>query len=256
MGKANAIEDELRAIMEDMEEKSKDPERQAEYERIESARAEAAFDSFMRYSGIPRLYADSSFDDYEVIPSNKEAYNACREYVNSWKDGKRQDGMAIFGSVGVGKTHLAISVLKEIFEKYDTPGKYANVLHTFELTRWSFDGRSTNPIVDILRTPFLVLDDLGSERPSVWTVEQLAHIMDYRLSECLPMIITSNAMDWKDLSKMLLLERRGDPESRVHLELSIMRIMDRMHDAVGTPVKIIGKSWRGNNRKASAIRLL
>ena len=46
----------------------------------------------------------------------------------------------------------------------------------------------------------LVLDDLGTERPTEWALETLFKIVDYRYNEELPMIITTNCTP-EDLKK-------------------------------------------------------
>ena len=235
-------------ILYDLREKSADPERRAQNE----ARVRAAFESdretLVSRSGIPKRYRNSDFDNFIVTTENAPALKACREYVENWAEAPGVEGMALFGDIGVGKTHLAIAVMRELIHKHLVPAKYANLLHTFERAKWSFESDGVNPIPLLLDCPFLVLDDLGSERPTTWTLSQVLLIVDYRLGEELPMFITSNALGWDGLAKMLNVEVKGDHESRAHMILPVNRAIDRLSEIVGDPIAIRGESWRGRDK--------
>jgi len=238
----------LESIMEDLREKSKSPDRRAEHKRREKEQKAATVAALIEQSGIPKRYMREDFDSFVVTTENRQALSACRNYVKCWPDQKDVEGLALFGDIGVGKTHLAISVMKELITRYMIPAKYANVLHTFERAKWSFDSDRVNPIPRLLNCPFLVLDDLGSERPTSWTLSQVMLIVDYRLGEELPMLITSNAATRSGLMSMLTLEVRGDVESRAHLAIPVQRAIDRLREIVGDPIIIKGKSWRGRRK--------
>lgn len=242
------LDEDVKKLLRDLHEKSKDPERKAEYEKYAADQKEAAIKSLMMNAEVPRMYKEKSFDNFTITRQNREAVLACKRYIASWGEASTTASIALFGNVGVGKSHLAVAVVKELISRYSVPARYANILHTFETARWSIGGDQLNPIPRMISSAFLVLDDLGSERPSTWTLEQVSHIVDYRLIEGLPMMITSNALDWGGLAGMLTMEVRGDPVSRAHMGVPIARIIDRLREAVGDPIVIRGKSWRGRKR--------
>ena len=249
----DAIRDEeVARILKDLREKSADPERRAELERREEEQREAKIAELMGRSEIPKKYLPKSFDTFVVTKANAAALKACREYVQEWQDRRNAQGIALFGDIGVGKTHLAIAVMKELITRYHVPARYANVLHTFERAKWSFDSDGTNPIPPLLSCPFLVLDDLGSERPTSWTLSQVLLIVDYRQGEELPMLITSNATNWSGLMNMLTLKVKGHTESLEHLALPVNRAIDRLREGLGAPLVIKGKSWRGRQPRSGA----
>lgn len=215
--------------------KSKEPGRKEEYEEWERKQKENRVNTLFSVSGLPKLYQDKTFSNFKVTTNNGPAYDKCKIYAENWEMAKLP-GIALFGSIGVGKSHLAAAVVNELINKYQTRAKYANVLHFFEMVRWSYGSDEKNPLPLLLDCSFLVLDDLGSERPTPWALEQVSHIVDYRLSECLPMMITSNAGDWAGLVSMLNPE--GDSV------ITVSRIIDRLRVMVSDPVVIKGKSWR------------
>jgi len=107
---------------------------------------------------------------------------------------------------GVGKTLLgsvtAINFMLQPHQRvlFETGTKYAMVVNTThllaQLKRGMFSDASKWAEGDILesamKADILVLDDLGAEKPTQFSVERLYTILDYRLSHLLPTIITSN----------------------------------------------------------------
>jgi len=235
----------LTEILADLMEKSKDPAIQARYEEIETELRGSKIVELTRRSGIPHKFLMRNFSNFTITKDNGAAYRACFYYCENWKDDPRENrSLLLLGNVGVGKTHLAAAVCHKLILDHLVGAIYANVLHTFEMARDSFQERKENPIRPLLTAPFLVLDDLGSERPTPWALEQVCHIIDHRSSEELPVLVTSNAGNWEGMFKMLTMEVRGDP-SRSELTLPASRIIDRLRDMTGEPLVLAGKSWRG-----------
>ena len=76
--------------------------------------------------------------------------------------------------------------------------KFANVVDLLERLRCSFDkndtenGSAREILAGYERAPLLILDDLGAEKPSGWSGERLYELINYRYSELLPTIFTTN----------------------------------------------------------------
>lgn len=247
------IGEELERILADLHAKSKEPGYKAEYERRQREERQRDIDLLNGRSGIPKTFRGATFDNFverEDVEGLDRAVRICRRYVDAWEDRQPGQGIALFGKIGVGKTHLAVAVAKGLIERYLLPVRYANVQHTFAMARWSFDTEGVNPIPKLILSPFLILDDLGSERPTAWTLEQVSDMLNYRLTEELPVIITSNALNWHGLLEMLTMQVKGDRESRDHLIMPIERAIDRLQDMVGDPIVLTGKSWRGRQSRA------
>lgn len=246
----SSIEDpEIREALLGIRRRMDDPDTKELYKRHMEAEERVQAAELLEGSGIPKTYLGKDFDNFVISPQNSKALEACRKYADEFVKASGSDlgtthGLAVFGDVGVGKSHLAVAVVKRLIER-GIPAKYADTLCTLEMIRQSYGGQEQNPVRSLVKYPFLVLDDLGSERPTRWVLEQITFILKYRLQEGLPVMITSNATSWRGLLDMLMLEVRGDYEPRADLAVPVARILDRLRGHVGDPLVITGKSWRG-----------
>lgn len=155
--------------------------------------------------GVPKFFKDK----VALIQGNKiheEALKAIRE-------GK---GLLLFGKCGTGKTRLAIGLminwfadnLKLVKDSYTereevraTKGKprFLFVTDLLNEIKRSWDekentrGQNEQDIVNYYyKIPFLVLDDLGSEKLSEWSRSILSALINKRHIECKQTIVTTN----------------------------------------------------------------
>lgn len=105
------------------------------------------------------------------------------------------------GCVGAGKTYMACQMLRAFIERhtrrvscdllmFDCPRAcFTTATDYLDRLRSGYDQHDTaNPY----RTcAFLVIDDLGQERPTQWAVEQLFALVNARYNDDLPTVITS-----------------------------------------------------------------
>jgi DNA replication protein DnaC len=70
----------------------------------------------IRGAPIGKRFEHCTFENYKVMPSNREAYEACRLVA---EEGKH--GIMLWGKNGVGKTHLLVALMKA----YDQIHSYA-----------------------------------------------------------------------------------------------------------------------------------
>lgn len=108
-------------------------------------------------------------------------------------------GLFLTGAIGCGKTLYAINVLlaslRLTFIKQQGPRvhKFITVSDLLEEIRKSFDGESEkDPVGFYSEVDFLILDDLGMEKITEWSLEKLFQIINYRYEFLKPTVITSN----------------------------------------------------------------
>jgi len=173
---------------------------------------------------IPPRYQRCTLEAF-VTYQNEEllrAVDTARRFADAFP--VVQKGLMLIGPPGIGKTHIAVSVLHHVIRRTGARGLYYD---TRALLR---DIRSTyNPVLhmaemDVIRpvmeAELLVLDDLGAERLTDWVEETMSLIVNTRYNERRPTIFTSNYEDIPDEGEMnSLLVRVG---FRLHSRLREM----------------------------------
>ncbi len=144
---------------------------------------------------IPPRYRHVSLDNFQILKKYKHhiVINEIKKYIYS-NDFKLGKGLFLVGEPGVGKTHLAISILKEFYKKRSIIGLFYDTNNLLFDLRATFDGSSsTRELLDeVINSPILVLDDMGAERLSDWARDILHYIITTRYNQLKPVIITSN----------------------------------------------------------------
>jgi DNA replication protein DnaC len=138
---------------------------------------------------VPRKYQNCSFDTFE---GNDKLVDALRTLTETGFD-----GIVLTGNTGCGKTHLAVSLMKALVDKENI---FCSVFTTApELLlrlRESFRESAMETEDMIIRaytnSQLLVLDDLGSEKTSEYTITSLYIILDRRDREMMSTIVTTN----------------------------------------------------------------
>jgi len=118
------------------------------------------------------------------------------DYLENWEDNREAGkGLYFCGSVGAGKTHLAVAVMNELIQRKRVPSLFVTVPELLDNLRGAYNdpGRDLDEwMAAVKNADFLVLDDLGSERSTEWVKERIFVIVNHRYREALPTIFTSN----------------------------------------------------------------
>lgn len=155
----------------------------------------------LRRSEVPRRYINCRLSNYE--PNGKAQLTAVKCCEESIQDGRRT-GLLLVGAPGTGKTHLAVATLSEHIRRRNyglflSAPQFIENLH--REMRGEVDGNGVMEhaqLVDIL-----LLDDLGAERVTDYTRDQLHLLLDHRYANELPVIVTSNKDQPEDLQTHL-----------------------------------------------------
>ena len=110
---------------------------------------------------------------------------------------KNRNGLYIYGDSGVGKTHLACALAKDLLEK-GFKVSFFEVAKLLELMRRGYDKGDEEENGDIfwelmtLKNGFIFLDDIGAEKLTDWARERLYLIINEKYNDLTPIIFTSN----------------------------------------------------------------
>ena len=138
-------------------------------------------------------YYESETGDGSHREVAQRALSAARDFVEEYKQSAHSLGLMFSGPVGSGKTFLAASIANELMEA-QFQVLFIVVPDLLDELRASYKSEvSELDLLDLARTiPVLVLDDLGAHNYSDWTRNRIYSIINYRLNEWLPTIITTN----------------------------------------------------------------
>jgi DNA replication protein DnaC len=223
----------------------------------------ARSDALIAAARIPKRYEHcelSNFDFEGPQLSLAPARMAACRFVEEYPVDKT--GLLLVGNAGAGKTHLAVGIAKALIRE---KGIGCIVYDYAELLKQIQD--SYNPSVQatelgllrpVLEAEVLVLDDLGSVRPTEWRWDTIRLILNTRYNESRTMIITTNFAD-EPAAKV------SDPDARVSESFATARAAakdDTLGDRIGERmrsrlhemcrvVKMEGPDFRQRIRRAS-----
>ena len=150
---------------------------------------------------IPKRYQHCTLDSYEsgfrgADKSLKSARMMVQRFVEGYPvetDGK---GLLLTGDIGVGKTHVAVGLLKELIVKRGVSGLFYDYRELLKEVQNSYNREVAATELGILRPVFeaevLVLDELGAAKPTDWVWDTVAQILNSRYNERRTTIITTN----------------------------------------------------------------
>jgi DNA replication protein DnaC len=177
------------------------------------AEAERASRALQR-ARIPARYEHCDLENfetdvYEAVP-DAPAYKRSLSQAKLVVEGFARDypltldaGLLLIGPCGVGKTHLGVAVLKQLVRRghealfYDYRELLKEIQNSYNPENPISESRLLEPV---LNAEVLLLDDLGSSKPSNWALEMIGHILTTRYNEKRVTLLTSNYLDGPESS--------------------------------------------------------
>jgi DNA replication protein DnaC len=157
-------------------------------------------------ASIPERYRRCSFENFKTDDPDEGrsqqllgAKRLSQRYVDEFvtDEGRFSErGLLFSGPTGVGKTHLAVSVLRGLIERYRIRALFSDCTALLHRLQNTFERDAERGKSDVLRpvlsAEILVLDDLGAQKSSEWVREILYLVLNERYSARLPTILTTN----------------------------------------------------------------
>ena len=154
-----------------------------------------------RQARIPPRYEHCTFENYFVRrdPATGQL-DTYLETAKRWAEHFVEEypvdfGLIFTGPTGVGKTHLAVAVLRELMTRKGVECLFSDFHELLQAIRDSYDPVSETSelrlLQPILEAEVLLLDELVSANPSAWVRERLAYIINARYNQKKVTLITT-----------------------------------------------------------------
>jgi DNA replication protein DnaC len=149
----------------------------------------------LRHAHIPERYENCAFENFDIRRDNQSLRWAKLNAENFVKEYPTDFGLLFVGPTGVGKTHLAVAVLRELIVQNAAECLFYDFHDLLKAIRDSYNPVSQNSELSILQpvleVEVLLLDELASWNPSDWVKETLQHIVNSRYNHKKVTLITT-----------------------------------------------------------------
>ena len=216
-------------------------------------------------AGIPKRYAGVSFEGFEAkLPRSHRSLQAAlvtaKKFAEQYPIDTDGKGLLFIGPNGTGKTTLAISLLKALLNK-GVDGLFVTYGELLKKVQNSYNPSVRETELDILRPVFdaeiLVIDELGSSKPTEWVMDTVGHILNSRYNDEKTTIITTNFANERELISVpadLKEQQAIDAWRAMYKDNLGDRIGERMRSRLQemcVAVEMHGEDYRETNKKAS-----
>ena len=153
-------------------------------------------------SGMGKLIDKQSFENFDLdwYKTNTENYERMSRNVRIAKSfadnfARHHDNLLLIGTTGTGKTHISTAIAKAVISQgfdvlYDSA---QNIISDYETDRFKSGYGPAEPISGkYTECDLLIVDDLGTEFISQFSISVLYNLLNTRLNKGLSTIISTN----------------------------------------------------------------
>lgn len=171
-------------------------------------------ESILGKSGIKKRYLLRTIDSFSVTAENKKSFEVATDYIKNFREYFTQGkGLYLEGPCGTGKTHLAIAIALAIINT-GVPVICKTSIDILGDIKRCYERNSEVTEEEVLEAyktvDLLIIDDLGKEQVTEWSVPVLYSILNERYEALLPTIITTN---YNTTALAEKLSAKGDAET-------------------------------------------
>jgi DNA replication protein DnaC len=212
---------------------------------------------------IPVRYQHCELSNFQYDPDDKNqqrighARLLAGRFVEEYPTDKT--GLLFVGSVGVGKTHLCVGIMKDLIREKGIHCLFCDYRELLKSIQNSYNPQVQATEMEILRPVFdaevLVLDELGAVRSTEWVFDTVNYVLNSRYNDNKTTIITTNFPDKPEQDKPEIdnLSSRSAADRAARRETLGDRIGERMRSRLHEmckKVEIEGLDFREHSKQA------
>jgi DNA replication protein DnaC len=186
--------------------------------------------SLFNQAGIPGKFVHEDFSSFSMDPpqhrTQKNAFLSSKNFIDDYVDRKGQysQGLIYMGAPGLGKTHLVVSVIKELVMQHGVECKFVDFFELLRDIRHGYgEDISEKDFIDpYVGVKVLVIDELAKGRNTDWELTILDHFISTRYNDDDKVtLVTTNFSDKLDSSVALSSRNNKQSISNVYSRFTI-----------------------------------
>ena len=179
------------------------------------------------YSELPNQNNPKTFVNFDMTPASAAmypSYTAAADFAAGYTEAPI---LVLQGPNGSGKSHLLEAIGRDMLDQ-DYQVKYVFVPDWLQKLKNTFDSESNDQyesvFADYAKVSVLLLDDVGFEKTTDWTRQELGRLFDFRYRNDLLTVVTTND------NENQMIQKQGD------------RLADRLFDIGSGKVRVVFNS--------------
>jgi DNA replication protein DnaC len=207
---------------------------------------------------IPERYTHCTLEEFvtNFKGANRSLSSAAiqaRSFIKAYPIETKGMGLLLTGSIGVGKTHLAVGILRDLITERGAKGLFFDYRELLKQVQNSYNRNVDVTELEIMKPIFgadvLVLDELGAAKPTDWVGDTISLVLNSRYNDRKTTIITTNYPNLPPMASDV-----SGPRAAVREETLGDRIGERMRSRLQemcVVVQMNGEDFRQKVKRAS-----
>jgi DNA replication protein DnaC len=224
-------------------------------------RRQARTQTLLAAARIPKRYEHCELSNFDFDGAHRQLFPArmaaCKFVEEYPLDGT---GLMLIGSIGVGKTHLAVGIIKELVLSKGIACLFYDYRELLKQIQNSYNDSVKATELDVLRPVFdtevLVLDELGAVKPTEWVWDTVSLILNTRYNAKRTTIITTNLPNLGERERHRSANIRSLEAAKYSAEKETLgdrigeRMLSRLHEMCRI-IEMDGADYRRSMKSAS-----